>query len=508
MHRRGGLVALAALGLALAAGAPCGWSQPSPAFDVTMKPVRDGGGEVAAIEVRSTLRGTPAGKPFVIQAPVVYAGVRGVADRVKELAVSDAAGDVPLAMAEDPPAPGGFPYYRHWTAQRPVSGPVTIRYRSLVQPPEQTHGPPFGIRPSGGGVSGAGAGFLVLPEHTGAMDLHLAWDVSGLAAGSVGIDSFGEGEVRLHDDPSRLSDAWYMVGPVGRYPAQGDADGFSAAWLGRVPFDPVAEMRWTGRLYAFLGRSFRYLDPPPRYRVFMRFLETPPVGGGTALPKSFMLSAPAGDPRPDAHAPHNTLAHEMIHQWTGGIDAPQGISSWFSEGLTVYYTALLPKRGGFASLDDYARDINAIAKGYWAFPARDWSAARIAEAGFGSEDIRHIPYDRSALYFADLDAKIRAKSHGRRRLEDALQPIFRSRAQGVRFDHEAWKAFVTREIGPGAVSEWRRVVIDGGLFVPDVHAFGPCFELKPTRYDFQGKPLEGYEWVRVAGVADAACRAW
>jgi predicted metalloprotease with PDZ domain len=221
-----------------------------------------------------------------------------------------------------------------------------------------------------------------------------------------------------------------------------------------------------------------------------------------------MLSAQAGEPKPGATAPHGTLAHEMIHQWTGGIASPDGINSWFSEGLTTYYAALLPKRGGFASLDDYAREINAIARGYYAYPARTWSAAKIAEAGFGDENIRHIPYDRSALYFADLDARIRAKTHGKSRLEDELQPIFRSREKGVRFDHEAWKAFVVKALGAGEAERWEKIVLNGELFVPDAHAFGPCFVLKPATYQFDDKDLDGYQWVRVAGVPDAKCAAW
>jgi hypothetical protein len=418
---------------------------------------------------------------------------------------------VPLAVSEDKPVPGGFPYFRHWTAARTTSGPVTVTFRSLVQPPDAARGPPFGIRAVGGGVSGAGSGFLVYPE-TGPADLHVTWDLTDLAPGSAGVASWGEGETRLHAPPRELTQGWIIAGPIGRYPAGKAAKasgGFSAAWLGQAPFDAPAEMAWAAKLYGYLGKSFRYLDPPPPYRVFMRFLTGGPGGiGGTALPRSFMLSAMAGAPKPGATAPHGTLAHEMIHQWSGGIAEPDGINSWFSEGLTTYYAALLPKRGGYATLDDYARDVNAIAKGYYAYPARTWSAAKIAEAGFGDEAVRHIPYSRSALYFADIDARIRAKSGGKRQLMDALQPIFVSREKGVRFDHAAWRAFLTKELGPDEAARWQRVVLDGELFVPDAHGFGPCFELKPMGYEFEGKTLDGYQFVRVAGVSEAKCLTW
>lgn len=502
------VIVAAAAAASLAVGVHAGLAQsPSPAFDATFKPLRDGGPDVTAIAVTETIRGLPAGRPLVLSAPVIYAGVPGIADRVKDLAVRDDQGAVPLTLSEDAKVPGGFPYYRHWTAGRPTAGAVTVSFRSLVQSPEAARGPPFGIRAVGGGVSGAGSGFLVFPE-MGPADLHVSWDLSDLAPGSAGIASWGDGETRWRDTPRSLTQAWIIAGPVSRYPAAGGkAGGFSAAWLGQAPFDAPAEMDWAARLYADFAKQYRYLQPPPPYRVFMRFLPNG-TGGGTALPRSFMLSALAGPPKPGATAPHGTLAHEMTHQWVGGVAEPDGINSWFSEGLTTYFSALIPKRDGFATLDDWSREVARIAQSYYAYPARTWSAAKIAEAGFGDENIRHIPYSRSALYFADIDAKIRARSGGRRRLEDALQPIFRSREKGVRFDHVAWKAFLTGELGAEEAARWRRIVIDGALFTPGEHAFGPCFERKPMSYTFQGQSLEGFTFVRVRGVPDARCLAW
>lgn len=496
--------------LAFAAAALLATAGPAAAqtFDATLKPVRDAAGEVTAIEVRSTLDGMPAeAGPFSLAAPVVYAALRGVADRVTDLEVRDAQGVVPLTASDDPPAPGGFPYFRHWKAERPVSYPVTISYASKVQPAGSPNGPPFGIRPAAGGVSGAGSGFLVIPEHVKAGTSTVRWDLSGFAPGAAGITSFGEGQFTVQGPPSRLMQGWYMAGPLNRHPASGDADGYSGAWLGKAPFDVAREMAWAADVYAYLDRSFGYL-PAPRYRVFMRFLDTPPFGGATALTQSFMLSRSSGPLDPKAEGPRRTLVHEMTHQWTGGIEAPQGVSSWFSEGLTTFYTALLPMRGGFTSIEEYGAEIDEMARGYWGSPARDWSADRIAHAGFGDESIRHVPYNRSSLYFASLDARIRAKSDGRRKLDDMLKPMFVSRKQGVRFDHESWKAMLGRELGPAAVAEWERVILGGEMFTPESNAFGPCFRRTPKTYTVENKPVEGYAWVRVPSVPDATCRTW
>lgn len=476
-------------------------------FDATFKPVRKDG-EVTAIDVISVLGGVSGDAPFSLSAPVVYAGVPGIADRVSDLRVTDASGEVAMVSSDDPAAPGGFPYFRHWKAQRAVSYPVTIRYRSLVQPVGARQGPPFGIRPSGGGVSGAGSGFLVIPSHVKGGVSRVKWDLSDMPAGSTGIASFGEGAVEVKGAPSRLMQSWYMAGPVGRYPAHGQDHGFSAAWLGTSPFDPAVDAAWSAKLYTFIAKDQKYLQPPPPYRVFMRFLDTPPVGGGTALPNSFMLSQASAPRDPKALGPRRTLAHEMMHQWTGGIEAPQGVSSWFSEGLNTYLTAVVPKRGGFTSIADYAEEIAEISQGYYGVAARTWSAERIAKAGFGDEKIRHVPYNRGALYFADLDARIRAKSGGARRLEDALHPLFLAREAGQRFDHAAWRAFVVRELGEGADKEFEDRILKGVLFVPHANAFGPCFTLAPKIYASGDETLEGYAFVRKAGVPDRACKAW
>ncbi|HEV7690949.1 MAG TPA: hypothetical protein VGO52_09010 [Hyphomonadaceae bacterium] len=475
-----------------------------PYFSTTFRPVAENG-EVIAIDVATRVVG-PEGKTFGLMAPIVYPGSTGVVDRMTNLTVADREGALPLKIRNDPRALGGFPYFRHFTATRDVVYPVTVTYRALVQPKGSPSGPPFGIRPSGGGVSGAGSTFIMIPEGIGNMPATVRWDLSGLPPGSIGVASFGEGEQVVSQGPAQLWQAWYLAGPAPRYPAEGgDAQGFSAAWLGKFPFDAQAEMQWAGKLYAYLGKSFAYLDPPPRYRVFMRYLETPPIGGGTALNNSFMLSTGVGgkDTKPRA-----TFAHEMIHMWVGGIEGPDGVTSWFSEGLTTYYTALLPARGGFFTPEEQAAQITAIAKGYWAAPARNWSAAKIAEAGFTDEITRHVPYNRSALYFADLDAKIYAKSKGERRLIDMLQPMFEYRNKGSKFTQAAWVAMLTLELGPEAEKQFKNVIIDGKDITPVADAFGPCFERRERVYDADKESVVGYEWVRKRGVEEDTCREW
>jgi len=368
--------------------------------------------------------------------------------------------------------------------------------------------PPFGLYAAYGGVSGAGSGFLVLPEGPLNVTTRVHWDLSDLAPGSTGTTSFGDGDFELRGPPADVTQGWIMAGPLGRYGA-GNGRGFSAVWLGTPTFDPDAEMAWTARMYAWLAKSYGYLRPLPPYRVFLR------VGArsGTALGNSFMAGATprAAGNTARSESPRATFTHEMGHLFVGGIDAPQGVQSWFSEGVNTYYTRLLPMRGGFTSVEEYGKEINAAFNDYWFGSARNFSADSIARVGFTDEAVRHMPYVRSSLYLADLDSKIRARSNGRRTLDEVMRELFEARARGERLDHDRWIATVVREVGPSAREGFENLILKGtATLVPAPDAFGPCFSRRDTPASVvDGKSrAAGYEWVRLRNVPDSVCRAW
>lgn len=479
----------------------------APVYEITMKPICGADGEPEAVEIRQRLDGAREGGVLSFAAPNLYAGVSGIADTFENLEIRDAVGLVSLARTDDPADRGGFILNRHWRAERAVLYPLEISYRALVYPTTTRNGPPWHLRPSAGGVSAAGVGFLLLPEYSGKYRLRLRWDLSALAPGSVGVMSRGEGAVEWTGPADDLRNAWYMAGPVGRYPEQGDLAGFSATWLGEFPFDPAAAMKFAAEAFQTMKDFFRDTNPAP-YRVFMRALKTPPFGGGTALPRSFMLSRSAG-PREASHpGPRGTIIHEMMHEFVGGIEGPEGITAWFAEGLTVYYTAKVPMKAGLSSIEDFLREINGEAKSYYTNPGRNMPAEKIVKIGFGDERIRHVPYARGFLYFADLDAKIREASGGKRKLDDVIRDLFARRRAGEKIDQEKWQETVTKEIGPSARAEFEAVILRGETIVPESGAFGPGFERKKVEYEADGRIVEGYEWVRVPSVTDVACREW
>ena len=481
----------------------------TPGFSMRLHPTVNADGDVDAIEVESLLTGglEPGADYLKLMAPVVYVNVLNIADRVTELKVIDAQGAVAFTLQDDEPVPGGYPYFRHWTAERSVEFPIKISYRALVQPEGGPRGPAFGIRPSAGGVSGAGAGFLLVPENAASQISSLDWDLTAFDKPSVGVTTFGEGHVEVPGPPYNLMQGWIMAGPAERYPDPGTDSKFHAYWLGDFPFDERAAMAFTSEMYTYFETYFDHLDPAPDYRVFMRLLDTPPYGGGTALANSFMLSrGPLVEGEVDGDSPRTTFVHELLHQWSGSLSGGAIDTNWFSEGLTTYFEYTLPFRSGHISFEEYVAGLNALSYKYYTGKARDWSIGDIKKVGFGDDEIRHVPYQRGALYFADLDSRLRKASGGQAGLHHFLGPVLKAREAGdVDLTTSAWSQFVSDVLEDDELAFVQALHTDGMTFFPAPDSFGRCVVGERTVFERDGKRFEGIRWAPAPDIAPDSC---
>jgi hypothetical protein len=502
--------AIALLGVSFLAGAqaPTGES----VVAIALRPTRGQNPEVSGIDVQIELRKAPAAasSPFSVSAAITYASVTGIADRIADLAVRDASGAVALTIKNDPVNPGGFPFYRHWSANRSVTYPVTLTYRALPQSDPAVAGPQFSFRAHAGGMSTAGSGFLALPEISGATSTKVHWDLSDMPAGTTAASSFGEGDFELHGPPDELIQGYFIAAPTGSYASPDSADRIVGYWLGQPPFNPPKEMAWVYQMYTYQGEFFHETHRPV-YRVFIRAVPGATHGlGGTALENSFMLATPVGAADSAIESPRGTIAHEMMHGFIGGLTGKDS-GPWYEEGLTEYYTSLLLLRSNLAPVSEYEKTINASAHAYYSNPYRNASADALNKLGFsagvGSGSAQNVPYNRGRLYFAEVDWKIRAASHGKRKLDDVIRPLFERRRNGKPFDAAALIGVFAKEYGPSARQDFESVVVNGETPVPDSGAFGPCLERKSTHEPVNGKDVAGYEWVRNS-VPDAKCREW
>jgi hypothetical protein len=243
-----------------------------PVLDILLRVIKKTNAPISHIEVELKMSAVErkSEDPFIIKAPVKYTVVSGIADRIEDLRVTDEEGLIDLKQLEDESAYGGMVIWRKWQATRPITGSIKIFYRArMPEPGPHAPGPPYFLSLNGGGVSGAGCGFMALPEASGDFKLRLTWDLEALEPGSTGVSSMGDDNFETIGPIGRLFQSYYLAGPLGRYPKQGSGDGFSSAWLGKPPFDVQEMAAWSAKAYKALASFFHDENPSP-YRFFMR----------------------------------------------------------------------------------------------------------------------------------------------------------------------------------------------------------------------------------------------
>ncbi|MBB6250839.1 peptidase M61 [Nitrospirillum iridis] len=466
-----GLAAMLALSAApVALAAPVA----APELTVTLKPAAsDADGTVPFVDVTVDIPAVSAGAGApLLRLPLVADNVRTVAETLSNLSASDDAGPLDLVVQDDADKPTRA--YRHWTAARAVRGTLTVRYRAPVTTLANPRGaaPPLELRTDGGGFSGAAETFLIVPEADTAYRLAIRWDLSASGGGAAGVSSLGTGDVTSPDalTPEELGATYVMGGAVHRYPEVPPRQGFFSVWQGSPPFDGTALMRWTETLYHHYLGYFKAEGTPP-YGVFLR-PNLVNAGGGVELNGSFIGTF---DQKTDERQFKFTLAHEMVHTFIESLDSPQGLqSSWFSEGIAVYYQNRLPLRAGMITGDEFLKDLNTTAARYYTNVLNTTPNSVIPERFWADTRVRVLPYDRGALYFALVDGEVRKASHGRRSLDDLVLAMLDRRRHGQPMDHAAWVATVTKELGPRGKVELE-AMLGGALVLPDDDAFGPCF---------------------------------
>ena len=465
------------------------------------------------ITLTCTIPPVAAGEPLLKMA-FVTSNVETVAKTIEALSASDASGPVAMAVKDDPES--GDVTYRHWVASRATKGTLTVQYRAPISNKAAPRGaaPPLELRSDSGAFSGAGETFLILPEVDSSQPMfqptEIRWNLDDMTKGAVGISCLGKDDVTAPrpKDLRSLQSCFFMGGKLGLYPSAPPKTGFFSAWHGTAPFDLRDLMISEEKLYAFYGNFFKQPAAAP-YGVFLR--ENPVnAGGGVELAGSFVATF---GPKTKLDDLKITLAHEMLHTFVGGIEKPGGLSSsWYSEGMAVYYARLLALRAGQITPAQFLEDLNTTAGRYYTnaliatpnaeIPARFWADTRV----------RVLPYDRGSMYFAVVDGEVRAASGGKRTLDDLLFAMLARRQEKPPLDESAWRDLVTKQLGEKGRREFQ-AMLSGAVMLPEPGGFGPCFTrtakmLRRYQLGFEPKVLtEPKRIVRGLTAGSAAERA-
>ncbi len=465
---------------------PAGATDPAPRLSVLLAPISAEGRAEAIGSVDVTLRFDDLQAPegaALLRLPLVVSNVDTVATIITELDARDAKGALRLRWRDvDRPETGlrdavtGGPS-REWIADRPVLGPVTIRYNvpAAAQLPPRGAAPPFSSSDDGGGFSAAGLIFLLLPPNDVRYRATFDWDLTRAPAASRGISSLGEGR-RTADEPfsiDELGTSFFMAGPIGTWPASVPDSGFFGAWQGSPCFDAGELLAWTGGLYDHYVRFFGQRQSPS-YAVFLRHNKIN-AGGGVGLHRSFVTTF-GKDSCENISAIRITLAHEMFHTFQPFITEPGGLeSSWFGEGLATFYQTHLPFRFGMLSSDNYIADINSTAARYYTSVMARVPNSEVPKRFWADTRVRTLPYDRGMLYFASVDDALRKSSGGKTSLDTLVMALLERGQDGSATRNADWEAVLDQYLGPKAVQDFR-AFIGGEMPLPATDAFGPCFQ--------------------------------
>ena len=190
----------------------------------------------------------------------------------------------------------------------------------------------------------------------------------------------------------------------------------------------------------------------------------------------------------------------MLHTFVGGLDSPSGEqSSWYSEGLAVYYARLLALRAGQITPAQFLADLNTTAGRYYTDALIHTPNEQIAPNFWADTRIRVLPYDRGSMYFAVVDGELRAASHGKTTLDDLLLAMLDRRHRGLQLEQSDWVNLIREHLGEKGSAEFG-AMLSGATMVPQSQDFGPCFartEKLLRRYQLGFEPKALIEPTRI-----------
>lgn len=393
-------------------------------------------------------------------------------DQVTKLEVADAVGALVLSAPKRRVI--GDRTWQVWEPLRPINGGLHVSYLVPVALPlPLKRGPHHDLQAAGGGVSGAFVSFLLLPEVQGPIELKLRWH---LPRGQQAVSTLSVGDAQLSTDMDHLEQASFLAGPLETYPTPARAEGFSMFALGESRDALLKAAIWSEKAYEAERQAFLAPSKAP-FRFMIRSYDGGPIASGSASVGSFLLYLPPSIP-PDSQQIRHLIAHEMVHAFAGGlINTSDSQGDWYTEGLADYMSTVLPFHAHLYSLRQYQDEVDARAAQYYTNAHRAVSLKNAAAIKWTGNGAWMLPYARGALYFANLDAKLKASGSQ----VDVLHLVNAMSARmekGAPATDETWLALLNDEVGTWAVEDWT-AMRDGNLLHPVPGSFGECLQPEP-----------------------------
>lgn len=426
-----------------------------------------------AVRVRLGVRADPPPLVWRSPTPIQLAGASPEA--------RDSIGPIPLVVDG---ATGGL----RFTLSRAPSGTVWLSYTVAAQIREDGNPAPVGVDPDR--FVGAGEAMLVLPEAFEDKQVRATLRVEADEVGTPELTrvatSFGLGaRESVTARGADLRQGLFTAGLMGHGKFDAPEGNDSAAWLGYTAFDPRPGFADMAGLRTALRLLFGAGDAE---RVTFLFLSDRRLPGDfvvTRRPRSVVSWV--SDKEPWSAPLRIAVATAVVHGWIGGrlwigpSDAEHEAEAfWFSEGVSRQLARDLLFRYGLISPAEAAQDVEGLASVLA-------TSARGAESNEAlsktTKGALPVLVARGALYGLEVDAKIRAKSGGKRGLQDMLRSLYKRAAEAqAPLPVTAWTDALAIELGEPARARFQDVIVQGKpVDLPDT-ALGPCFRRVKRTY--------------------------
>jgi hypothetical protein len=441
-------------------------------LDLTLTPTRATNGIADGMAVAYSFAPAPDVKsPLALSLDTLEPGLERSTDVVSDLVVADDRGALGLGGPVRRDTESGS--YQTWTAVRPVVGTVHVTYRMHVaRNIVAKRGPQFDLQAAGGGVSGGYIGFLVLPDIAGgSFNTHVQWK---LLPGETAVSSYGEGDYAGTFTAEKLAGTLFLAGRLTTYRAPGQAGdaGLAVYALGLAPEQLKSAGEWTARAYAAEVKAFNLTEHRP-YRFMIRSYDGGANASGRAAEQSFLLYVPPGAD-PGTNFLHNVVAHEMVHSLARYLEKEGEDGDWYTEGIANYFAMTIPNAAGLYTPSQYLDFVKAESAGYFTNAQRSLPNDKLASIVWSGRNAWSLPYKRGSMYFADLDAKLRARG-AKVTVLDLVNEVSKRINAGEPADRHTWLEVLSERAGPWAVSDWNDMM-SGKVIFPAKGAFGACLQ--------------------------------
>lgn len=450
-------------------------------LEIRLAPIRNESANVVAVGVTMRFSVPPvdfgSADPILLHLDPHVAGA-ATGDRIEDLEARDSEGSLGLRRLTE--ADSGKPVRAEWKAERRARGPVTVSYRVLLLAEDAARDE---VITTAGGVLGIGRALFLMPATTEAHTIRAVWDLQTLDPGADGTSSFGMGETEVEGPPSILENAIWMAGLLEeltiRSPATNGNEGgqFRMISLGKGALDVTEVGSWTNRAWLAVRNVATKTN---QFELFVRPIDKRGLRFDLAVFEHSAIAATENEVK-FAWPEKLRLTESLVRAARGSNVMNQ---RWFDNGFGTYLALDALRKRGLAAPADIGTELAKRSERYFASP---WLRTPLGGVMDQKDELagQHIE-DRGLLFAAELDAKIRARSAGKKSLVDfmrllepavplAAETTDNPKATGI--SAAAFAQALEKELGAEAVNRYRTLVETAAAIadLPD-DAFGPCFK--------------------------------